>query len=69
MDVDAVRLLSVWLSARRDLAAHLDVLTAFGPSATEQVARNLWLIDDLQQRGSDAWLAYRGHVLRRAAER
>jgi hypothetical protein len=65
LDLDAVRLLSLWLSARRDLTAHLDLLTAFGPSATEQVARNLQLVDQLHSRDHDAWLDYRRHVQRR----
>lgn len=67
LDLDAVRLLSVWLSARRDLQAHLDLLTAFGPSAAEQVARNLRLVGELHDRDHDAWLAYKEHVQRRAA--
>ncbi len=67
LDLDAVRLLSAWMQARRDLSAHLDLLTAFGPSATEQVARNLALVDDLHGKDHAAWLAYRGHVQRRAA--
>ncbi len=67
LDLDAVRLLSGWLSARRDLTAHLEVLTAFGPSATEQVARNLRLVDELHSRDHSAWLAYREHVQRTTA--
>lgn len=67
LDLDAVRLLSAWMSARRDLSAHLDLLTAFGPSATEQVARNLRLVDELHSKDHEAWLAYRSHVLRRSA--
>lgn len=65
LDLDAVRLLSLWLSARRDLTAHLDLLTAFGPSATEQVSRNLGLVDELHSRDHAAWLEYRRHVQRR----
>lgn len=65
LDLDAVRLLSVWLAARRELTAHLDLLTAFGPSATEQVSRNLALVDELHTRDHEAWLAYRRHVERR----
>ncbi len=68
LDLDAVRLLSLWLSARRDVTAHLELLTAFGPSATEQVARNLLLVDELQAKDREAWVAYREHVLRRASE-
>ncbi len=67
LDLDAVRLLSRWMSARRDLSAHLDLLTAFGPSATAQVTRNLRLVDELHERDHEAWLAYREHVLRRGA--
>lgn len=67
LDLDAVRLLSAWMSARRDLSAHLDLLTAFGPSATEQVTRNLPLVDELHARDHEAWLAYRLYVLRRSA--
>ncbi len=66
LDLDAVRLLSAWLSARRDLTAHLDLLTGYGPEATDQVARNLALLDRLEGQDHDAWLAYRDHVLRRA---
>lgn len=62
LDLDAVRLLSVWLTARRDLTAHLELLTAFGPSATEQVSRNLALVDQLHDRDHAAWLDYRRHV-------
>ena len=68
LDLDAVRLLSAWMSARRDLTAHLEVLTAFGPHAAEQVARNVWLIDDLQERAYVAWIAYRSYVLRNAGD-
>ena len=68
LDLDAVRLLSTWLAARRDLTAHLDLLTAFGPSATDQVASNLRLVDDLQGKDQAAWVSYRNHVLRRATE-
>jgi hypothetical protein len=67
LDLDAVRLLSSWLSARRDLTAHLDLLTAFGPNAHEQVTRNLGLVERLHDRDHEAWLAYRAHVLRRSA--
>ena len=66
LDLDAVRLLSVWLSARRELTAHLDLLTAFGPSATEQVARNLALVDSLHARDHEAWLDYRRHLQSRS---
>ena len=66
LDLDAVRLLSAWLSARRDLTAHLELLTAFGPHAAEQVARNLWLVDDLQEKAYVAWIAYRSYVLHQA---
>jgi hypothetical protein len=68
LDLDAVRLLSAWLSARRDLSAHLDLLTAFGPNAPAQVARNLRLVDGLQGKDHTAWLAYRNHVLQRSVD-
>jgi len=68
LDLDAVRLLSVWMSARTDLTNHLDLLTAFGPYAAEQVARNLWLVDGLQEKSHDAWLAYRDYVLSQTGE-
>lgn len=67
LDLDAVRLLSSWLSARRDLTAHLELLTAFGPNAHEQVCRNLPLVQELHGREDEAWLAYRQHVLRSSA--
>lgn len=63
LDLDAVRLLSAWLSARRDLTAHLDLLTAFGPSATEQVQRNFRLVERLERASAERWSAYRAHVL------
>ena len=68
LDLHAVGLLSLWMSARRDLGAHLDLLTAFGPGATGQVERNLLLVDDLHARDHAGWLAYREHVLRRSAD-
>jgi len=68
LDLDAVRLLSLWMSARADLTAHLDLLTAFGPYAAEQVARNLALIDGLQETSHRSWLAYRNHVLSQTGE-
>lgn len=64
LDLDAVRLLSAWLSARNDLTAHLDLLTSFGPCAADQVARNLVLIDGLQAKDAQRWEAYRSHLLR-----
>ena len=69
LDLDAVRLLSAWLVARRDLTAHLDLLTGYGPEATDQVARNVELLDRLHGQDHQAWLAYRDHVLRRAPRR
>lgn len=68
LDLDAVRLLSTWMAARRDLTAHLDLLTAFGPSATDQVSRNLRLIDDLQGKDQAAWSSCRDHMVRRATD-
>jgi len=69
LDLDAVRLLSKWLSARGEVTAHLDLLTAFGPNAAEQVARNLALVERLQEQSHAAWRAYRDYVLSQTGER
>lgn len=68
LDLDAARLLSTWLVARRDLTAHLDLLTAFGLRATDQVSRNLRLVDDLQGKDQAAWSSCRDHLVRRATD-
>ena len=68
LDLDAVRLLSLWLSARGEVTAHLDLLTAFGPNAAEQVARNIALLDSLQEQSHAAWRDYRAYVLSQAGE-
>ena len=67
MDIDAVRLLSAWLSARRDVQAHLDLLSGFGPHAEPQIARNLTLIQELEGHARLAFQNYRDHVVRRRA--
>ena len=67
LDLDAVRLLSAWLSARRDVQAHLDLLIGFGPSAEPQIAANLALIERLETDATLAFRSYRDHVLRRRA--
>lgn len=69
LDLDAERLLSGWVAARHDLSAQLDELTAVGPHAEQQVARQLWLLDDLQEQEYAAWIAYRSYVLRGAPDR
>lgn len=67
MDRDAIRLLSAWMSARRDVQAHLELLTAFGPHAEAQIARNIALIEQLEAHTRLAFHHYRDHVLRRRA--
>lgn len=66
-DLDAIRLLSAWMSAKRDVQAHLDLLTAYGPHAEPQIARNLGLLEGLEQHAGLAFERYREHVLRRRA--
>ncbi len=67
LDLDAVRLLSAWLSARRDVQAHLDLLIGFGPSAEPQIAANLALLERLETGATLAFRTYRDYVLRRRA--
>jgi hypothetical protein len=62
LDLDAVRLLSLWFQARRELQAHLELFTAFGPSATEQIARNLSLVERLEEEAHARFLAFRNHL-------
>jgi hypothetical protein len=64
VDLDAVRLLSLWFQARRELQAHLELFTAFGPSATEQISRNLPLVTRLEQEAHARFLAFRDHLHR-----
>ena len=67
LDLDAVRLLSAWLSARRDVQAHLDLLIGFGPSAEPQIAANLALLERLEGHALLAFRSYRDHVAHRTA--
>ena len=69
MDLDAVRLLSAWLSSRRDVQAHLDLLIGFGPRAESQIARNLGLLEQLETDARQAFTRYRDHVRSRPAAR
>jgi hypothetical protein len=64
LDLDAVRLLSLWFQARRELQAHLELFTAFGPSATEQISRNVVLVSRLEQEAHLRFLAFRDHLHR-----
>lgn len=61
-DLDAVRLLSLWFQARRELQAHLELFTAFGPSATEQISRNLELVERLEHEAHVRFVAFRQHL-------
>lgn len=62
LDLDAVRLLSLWFQARRELQAHLELFTAFGPSATEQISRNLLLVERLETEAHARFLSFRDHL-------
>lgn len=62
LDLDAVRLLSLWFQARRELQAHLELFTAFGPSATEQISRNLPLVGRLEAEAHARFEAFRSHL-------
>ena len=62
LDLDAVRLLSLWFQGRRELQAHLELFTAFGPSATEQIARNLPLVERLEAEAHTRFVAFRDHL-------
>lgn len=64
LDLDGVRLLSLWFQARRDLQAHLELFTGFGPSATEQISRNLLLVERLEQESHARFLSFRDHLQR-----
>ena len=64
LDLDAVRLLSLWFQARRELQAHLELFTAFGPSATEQISRNLPLVGRLEEEAHTRFVAFRDHLTR-----
>ena len=61
-DRETTRLLAAWLLALRDVQAHVEVFTAFGPTATTQVARNAALMDRLQADLRAAWAAYVRHM-------
>ena len=63
VDLDAVRLLSLWFQARRELQAHLELFTAFGPSATEQISRNLELVTRLEHEAHVRFVAFRQHLV------
>jgi hypothetical protein len=69
LDLDAVRLLSAWMSSRRDVQAHLDLLIGFGPRAESQIARNLGLLERLEADAGQAFARYRDHVRSRPAAR
>ena len=69
LDLDAVRLLSAWLSSRRDVQAHLDLLIGFGPRAESQIARNLGLLEQLEADAGEAFARYCAHVRSRPAAR
>lgn len=62
LDRVGLRLLSGWLSARRDLQAHLDLFTAFGPVAEQHVRRNIELVTELEEAAHRAFGQYRAHL-------
>ena len=54
-DLGAVRRLSAWRSAVRDLDDHVRSLTSFGPRAVESVSRDLDRIEVLEAIAHEAF--------------
>jgi hypothetical protein len=49
-DLGAVRRLSAWRSAVRDLDEHVGHVTSFGPRAVDRVALDLDTLEELERR-------------------
>jgi hypothetical protein len=61
-DLEAVRLLSRWMAARRHVDDELERLTAFGPAAERRVRSRLAELGDLEAEASAAFARYSAHV-------
>jgi hypothetical protein len=61
-DLEAVRLLSRWLAARRHVDDELERLTAFGPAAERRVRVRLTHLSDLESEASAAFRRYTDYV-------
>jgi hypothetical protein len=60
-DREAVRLLSAWRVALRDLATQADHLTAFGPAAVSNVRARDALLTELHEEVQRTFAAWREH--------
>ena len=61
-DLEAVRLLSRWMAARRHVDEALERLTAFGPAAERRVRGRLPELGDLEAEASAAFARYAEYV-------
>ena len=62
MDLAAIRLLSRWMSAQRELSELLEQSTAVGPRAEERVRGRLGALQELDAQARAALQAYAAHV-------
>lgn len=64
-DLEAVRLLSRWMAARRHVDDELERLTAFGPAAERRVRARLSELGRLEEEASAAFARYSEYVAAR----
>ena len=64
-DLEAVRLLSRWMAARRHVDDELERLTAFGPAAERRVRGRLGELGRLEEEASAAFSRYSDYVTAR----
>jgi hypothetical protein len=67
-DLGAVRRLSAWRSAVRELDEHVGGLTSFGPRAVERVSTNLDVLETLEGRAHAAFCDLTGYLRRQQSE-
>jgi len=67
-DLGAVRRLSAWRSAVRDLDEHVGGLTSFGPRAVQRVSTNLDVLEALEDRAHAAFRDLAGYLRRQQSE-
>lgn len=60
-DVEAVRLLSAWRVAVRDLQAEVDTVTTFGPATVRNVEARSQRLDLLHAEVARTWGQWRSH--------
>ena len=61
-DLGAVRRLSAWRSAVRELDEHIGGLTSFGPRAVERVGSDLDALEALEERAHEAFCELAGYL-------